>query len=243
MAITIKNEALFYINETPYNYENLFKLIKSSTYMEIGKLDFNIFKGVDALTNQKAAILIFESSDFKEDLLTDLDCFPQKATPYSGDRLKYCKGFYKQYLEARDLIIKTISELDVNTIFLTGWSLGGALATILAVDVKFQFGIKPILITYESPNPCCNKKTVNHTYESINLDRSVSFINGDDLVPHVAPFPFARRLKDLDIWIKFNRKGNLVKKPHFNIIKCICNIIGFHVNVDETIAKYFQVKG
>lgn len=242
MAIAISEEPLFSIDGESYNYKDLFVNIKESDYTEVGETDFNVFEGVDLVTNQKAAIITFQSTNWSEDLKTDLSCCAQSVKAYSGweNKLKYHKGFFLQYHEARDTIINMVSSIKANSYIVAGWSLGGALATICAEDIKYHFGVKPVLIVYESPNVCSNNATVKAIYNSIDLDRSIAFVNGDDLVPHLPFFPFTRKLKNLIVWLKYNKKGVLIKKPHFNIFKCLFNLVGFHVDVDKTLTKYFE---
>lgn len=78
----------------------------------------------------------------------------------SQERFKYIKedtlthrGFTNIYASARDGIISTLDKLSPDkTLYITGHSLGGALATLCAIDIAANTShISPNLFTYGSP--------------------------------------------------------------------------------------------
>lgn len=234
---------IFNWNGKDYDYSGIFNLIKSLDYDKVNNTNYKVFKAKDLLINVDAVVIAFQDSKGKNDYLDDFNFFPKKAKAYKGwsKKLVYCNGFYKQYQDVRDSVVSQVKSLNPKEIIIIGWSLGGGISPICAEDMYFNFNIKPIIISFESPNPCANSHTRDVIYDSIDLDRSVSFLNGDDIVPHLPWKPFAYRLTDLDFWIKFNKSGSLVKNPHFNIFKYILNPVNFHTMVDESIDKYFTI--
>ena len=242
MLKEIKNQNVFTWAGTTYDYVGIYGLIKAIDYQQINNTNFKVLEATSEYDGKKAAVIIFQDSKGAKDYLDDLKFFPKKAKAYKGwdNKLVYCKGFYEQYQDARDEVIKQVEAVHADTIIITGWSLGGGIAPICAEDMHYHFGIKPIVIGYEAPNPCSNRATRKAVYNAIDLKRSVFFINEDDLVPQVPFAPIAWRLNDVTIWLK-TKNGKFTAKPHFNLIRCLKSQIIWHTKADETIKKYFEL--
>jgi hypothetical protein len=68
------------------------------------------------------------------------------------DNIKVHKGFLKQFKSLNEEIIKALSELEYNTIYINGHSLGGGIATIASLYYKIMFPEKKIYLhTFGSP--------------------------------------------------------------------------------------------
>jgi len=112
---------------------------------------------------------------------------------------KIHKGFLKQYLLLRNQVIKKIKdELALNNndakslkIHLTGHSLGGALATICAVDISEQFPeLQVTCVTFGSPrvgNSAFVKRYQNFLQrnEANGADKSFRIVEQADVVPRL----------------------------------------------------------
>lgn len=104
--------------------------------------------------------------------------------PYAGSSssgaLMHC-GFTTAYDSVREDIHKTLRESGIKTVIVTGHSLGGALATLCAVDIQFNFPeIAVEVYTFGAPR-------VGNTGFRDSFDRRVPnsyrFVNGMDIVP------------------------------------------------------------
>src|SRR3954447_3446345 len=96
-------------------------------------------------------------------------------------------GFSQAYATMRDDIRRLVHEHRPRYVWLTGHSLGGALAVVCAqdlhaIDPSYPFGI----ITFGQPM-VATTALANHLHESLG-GRLVHFANREDPVPRVPPF-------------------------------------------------------
>jgi len=111
--------------------------------------------------------------------------FRLRETPYCGTnrKLKVHSGFYQSYLEARGVVHSYVKDFGKVVIF--GHSLGGAIATLCAVDIQYNFPEKEIgYFSIGSP------RVGNRVFaESFNgrLPDAVRCVNGNDVVTKI-PF-------------------------------------------------------
>ncbi|MGP1386014.1 MAG: lipase family protein [Thainema sp.] len=107
--------------------------------------------------------------------------YPYEEKSSSGAKMH--KGFIRAYFSVRDRIHDYIRNQELTRITITGHSLGGALATLCAVDIQYNFSdtISQIeAYTYGAP------KVGNDGFrDSFNrrVPDSYRFVNGMDLVP------------------------------------------------------------
>ncbi|HEY9879964.1 MAG TPA: lipase family protein [Leptolyngbyaceae cyanobacterium] len=95
------------------------------------------------------------------------------------------RGFVTAYFSVRDEIHDYIRSQPVSAAVVTGHSLGGALATLCAVDIQYNFSDKLQSIeTYTFGSP---KVGNNEFRESFNrrVPNSYRFIHGMDIVPEL----------------------------------------------------------
>ncbi|MDD9270578.1 lipase family protein [Paenibacillus sp. GCM10023248] len=131
-------------------------------------------------------IIVFRGTNTASDWVSDVIA-RQSTYPYAKDGGLVHKGFLDIYNSARRQIMATIVKLNPRkTLYLTGHSLGGALAALCAVDLatvtKFR---EPSIYTYGSPrvgNPAFaslfNRRTGPH----------YRIYNTNDIVPELPPF-------------------------------------------------------
>ncbi|WP_179108996.1 lipase family protein [Rodentibacter caecimuris] len=95
---------------------------------------------------------------------------------------EFHKGFYTQAkaIIDDDLFKKFLNQIKGKELYLTGHSLGGAVATILAAYL-YEKGLKPLLYTYGSP------RVGNVHFANYYANRFTHFrhVNGGDIVPAV----------------------------------------------------------
>lgn len=107
-------------------------------------------------------------------------------TPYINTKIEVSNGFYKDYTYVKSELLYNLlilkREYNTSNILLTGHSLGGALATLMAFDIlnEFQNYNLKYLITYGSPR-------VGNIFFAINMNNhnyiSYRIIHHKDIVP------------------------------------------------------------
>ncbi|MEO0852711.1 MAG: lipase family protein [Cyanobacteria bacterium J06648_11] len=117
--------------------------------------------------------------------IVDADCLEQ-TYPYgesSSSNSKMHGGFVNAYFSVREQIHQLVRDRDLDRITTTGHSLGGALATLCAVDLQYNFSEKVTQIeayTYGSP------RVGNEGFRSSfnqRVPNSYRFVHGMDIVP------------------------------------------------------------
>ena len=85
--------------------------------------------------------------NLKSDLYESLVAFPNVNM-----NLKVSYGFLKAWLSVRDYVSTLVNRIQPIRLYITGHSLGGALATLCAFDLKYYApDIDPIVYTFASP--------------------------------------------------------------------------------------------
>jgi predicted lipase len=119
----------------------------------------------------------FRGTKQVQDFLTDLR-FHKVRVPFAN-ACKSHRGFLNGYMSVRDELMDTIRELDPERVRTEGHSLGGALATVFALDWSLKQRTPLTCVTFGSPR-VGNRAFVNAFNESV---RSVRVVNGADPVP------------------------------------------------------------
>ena len=138
----------------------------------------------------------FDGSNDKIDWIYDFK-FWHKKIPYEGasKKIKVHTGFIDSYRLVRPWVHAKIEKYD--KIIISGFSLGGAIATLCALDIKYNFENKEIiLITAGSPR-VGNKFFV----ESFNKReiKTYRLVYGNDIVAKLPPiwFGYKHIIKDI----------------------------------------------
>jgi predicted lipase len=128
---------------------------------------------------------------------------------------KVHRGFYELLTknDAHLKIAEIIQEYKANSVYLTGHSLGGALATLL---YSFNFDINFTLITFGSP------RVGDHQFAK-RIRNSIRYVYGDDIVTKL-PLPFRFR--------HVSAEKKLEKVAY-------CNVDTWSIE-DHSISKYIQ---
>ena len=130
------------------------------------------------------AVVTFRGTDSMRDARIDLSIWPRKA-----QKGRIHRGFLTQWESIRRSIINEMNRPGTpQNIYVTGHSLGGALATIAALDMKKHMPNSNIVVwTFGAPR-VGNAEFVqdfrNHIKESVRVIRRA------DPVPLVPPFPY-----------------------------------------------------
>lgn len=135
------------------------------------------------LTSEQSSVLAFRGSGSAVDWVSD---FIAQQTPYRPVKNSgYThKGFTDIYMSARDQILTLMEQLPADKpLFITGHSLGGALATLAAADIAANTPIKsPIVYTFGAPRVGDPKFVRN--YNNL-VGTHWRFQNEYDIVPHL----------------------------------------------------------
>lgn len=97
-------------------------------------------------------VLAFRGTDSFKDNESDQDLY-QVPYPFVRNMGKTHRGFTCIYVSARDILIKELARLSTaKRLLLGGYSLGGPLAVLAALDIAVNTGFgNPIVYTYGSP--------------------------------------------------------------------------------------------
>lgn len=119
--------------------------------------------------------------------LKNLDAFTTK--PYSQyPKAKVHGGFHQAWVDLRPDIMAAVAKVQAehstNIVLVTGHSLGAAIASVAAFDMKLNYGLSPSLIDLGRP------RVGNYEFaEALSVEISSVFrmTHHDDLVPHAPP--------------------------------------------------------
>ena len=151
--------------------------------------------------------IVFRGANTMKDYLRDVDIFFKNYPPSKRFffKPKVHKGFFDGYLSVKEEIIKAItSNQEVEKLYLTGHSMGAALAVYCAIDLQRQFKFKDSLIslyTFGCPEVGNGgfikrfKKRVKSSYRLVNDEDIVSKIN----LPGLTHVPTMVLLKEKEI--------------------------------------------
>lgn len=132
-----------------------------------------------------------EQAEFSETVIQDEIVAPQeqeKIYPYPGESSSGAtmhRGFVRAYFSVRNQLHDYVRNHSITSVALTGHSLGGALATLGAVDIQYNFANQVSsleLYTFGAP------KVGNDGFrDSFNrrVPNSYRFVYGMDLVPEL----------------------------------------------------------
>lgn len=98
---------------------------------------------------EKCTVVAFRGTVTQEEVTQDMDT---EQVKWIGGSMVH-RGFHNMYAKIKDQIIPTIVEdsKQGNTIFITGYSLGGALATLLSFELKNHYRVSSVCIAIASP--------------------------------------------------------------------------------------------
>jgi triacylglycerol lipase len=164
-----------------------------------GKMGFNQFETIiDAsmvgyiVCHDDVAVIVFRGTDDVYDWFKNLDDRTTE-TPHGVIH----RGFYSSYQPLMLQIIKILDQFKTNQInqnklkhlWITGHSLGGALALVCAYDlVENETLDLSGVVTFGQPRVACKQLTTH--LNQLLLGRYTRYANEDDIVTRVPPPPF-----------------------------------------------------
>lgn len=137
------------------------------------------------LESSEEIIIAFRGTSSAQDWISDFIA-SQKRYPYLKESMYTHKGFTDIYTSARNKLIASIRKLPTSkSLYITGHSLGGALATLCALDLAAHTSFTSIhLFTFGSPrvgDPAFSKAFSKYVPDSYRL------ANLFDIVPLAPP--------------------------------------------------------
>jgi len=153
------------------------------------KWGFNKFEFFDRkhtqaymIANDEMVILAFRGTESKQDWLTDVN-----AKLVEGNFGKIHRGFSRALGYVWNDIEKTLSRFGTNSrpVWITGHSLGGALATLAAA--KFIELNKDVNGLYTFGQPRVGDSIFGTTFDLRFKHRTFRFVNNEDIVTRVPP--------------------------------------------------------
>ncbi|MFC4100825.1 lipase family protein [Paenibacillus xanthanilyticus] len=159
-------------------------------YMTVGPFSAEVYNGVVepfgfVIESDRAAILAFRGTGSAVDWVSDLIAEQIAYKPVSGAGQTH-HGFTDIYMSARKAIHELLDQLpNDKPLFVTGHSLGGALATLAALDIAANRKHKQLIVyTFAAPRVGDPKfvRKYNHT-----VPYHVRIQNEFDIVPHLPP--------------------------------------------------------
>jgi triacylglycerol lipase len=140
------------------------------------------------IMSEQCAVMAFRGTGSAVDWVSD---FIAQQTPYRPVRGagQTHKGFTDIYMSARDQIYALLAQLPPGLpLFITGHSLGGALATLAALDIARNTPFRsPIVYTYGAPRIGDPKFVQTYNY---CVPTHWRFQNEHDIVPHLPPLVY-----------------------------------------------------
>jgi hypothetical protein len=200
-----------------YNDDSTFQAMFCEKYTNYGMQQFSFVDNDSTSTNfavmsnNTTIIIIFRGSETKggfrnakkDWLLTDAKCKMFKIDTFNNSYVH--KGFWNSYQSVEDTLLKTENK----KIFITGHSLGGALAILAAVDL-LQHQLKPFGV-YTFANPRVGTECFADYYALLDIP-TYRYVNENDLVPMLPPVKRFHR-----IMCPEKNKGDCGKYQHVGI--------------------------
>lgn len=145
-----------------------------------------VFRGSEKRTdwdtniNFEQKVVEFEQNVIQEQVVQEQEqIYPYTAQSQSGAKMH--QGFATAYLSVREQIHNYLSSHEVSSVTVTGHSLGGALATLCAVDIQFNFSDKVAINIYTFGAPRVGNDGFRESFNR-RIPNSHRFVYGMDIV-------------------------------------------------------------
>ena len=107
-------------------------------------------RAMTALEND-TLVVVFAGTDSKKNVLTDLRMHDLSFAACGAPKTRVHAGFLKAWTAVRERVFKEITGTTAAKIAFTGHSLGGALATLAAMDAACTLGKEGKVVTFGAP--------------------------------------------------------------------------------------------
>lgn len=135
----------------------------------------------DTNFNFKQEVVEFQQEVIQSQIVQDREqIYPYAGESRSGAQMH--RGFAAAYLSVREQIHNYLKNHAAKSVMVTGHSLGGALATLCAVDVQYNFSNKFTINVYTFGAPRVGNDGFRESFNR-RVPNSYRFIYGMDTVP------------------------------------------------------------
>lgn len=125
----------------------------------------------------------FEQKVIREEIVAEQEqVYPYEEKSDSGALMH--RGFIKAYFSVRERIHEYISNRELSRVITTGHSLGGALATLCAVDIQYNFSNKVSIEGYTFGAPKVGNDGFRQSFNR-RVPNNYRFVHGMDIVPEL----------------------------------------------------------
>ena len=137
--------------------------------------------------NSDRLYIVFRGSDKSVDWINNFQ-FRQQVYPYGdgNSEVKFHRGFMSAYFAVRKSLLEAMDKFEGQHVIVTGHSLGGALATIAALDIQYNLGSKRDLSfeVYTFGAPRVGNRAMVESYNG-RIPNSYRFVYGWDIVTRI----------------------------------------------------------
>ena len=141
-------------------------------------------------SDSKAAILSFRGSQSAGDWLIDIDVRTAERS-YAGETVSVHRGFARGYDAVATIVQDTLAEIPAEQLWITGHSLGGALANLAAAEL-LEFSDQ-VLGVYTFGQPKVGFNAYDHVLKPKYKDRYFRIVNDHRSCPSPASPLFSQR--------------------------------------------------
>lgn len=164
-----------------FSIPNGFKLIKTFKARSFYSDEWFGF----ILESQDSVLIAFRGTKSDPDWISDAQVY-QRTYPYATSKCQVHDGFLSIYESCRDEIMNIYKTRSTNKkLYITGHSLGGAIATLHALDAALNTRFSQIIM-YNYGSPRVGDTTFKRVYRSA-VPVSIRFVNEYDLVTKLPP--------------------------------------------------------
>lgn len=138
-------------------------------------------------SGSRSAIIAFRGTQQNKDWMTDINAF-HVVYPYENtdSDIMVHRGFINAYKSIRSIVHDYINDHELDKVYVCGHSLGGALATLCAVDIQYNFSPDIAVECYPSGNPKVGNKAFTKSYDK-RVPHTIRTYIRTDIVPWLPP--------------------------------------------------------
>lgn len=227
----LRNETLDDIKTTRYPESNedlapLLSCVSVVEYINDPVLDLHVMVCLMKLSEEESVVLVsFRGTASTANVALDLrvgmvpftlsaqSMASERYTAVSGDGTPFVhEGFHEAFLALRDRVRESVRQLGSEQVWLSGFSLGGVLATMLAVELHASLGCKIGTCTFASP-PVGNLAWKHLFHRSVQV--SLRIVHKSDMIPSLLPGFGKLGYQHVDGLILVSGAGHFMVEPTF----------------------------